>query len=142
MSINNRTMIVLMAPHEIIHQAGDNHGAEDNDRPIHIERGDRDGGREEGKDHCDEGVDESKDIDRKAPAAHIPGTEADGFVEEALAHHQADSDQVGGEEAGGDEGDHGAEGGGGADVDESQEGVDHRGDGDGPQGNGEAFVDL
>ncbi len=88
MSVHDWSLILPATKDGVVNKTPDDDKAENNHRPIHVYRRDGYCWREEGEDHRNERVDESDDVDRKAPSTKFPWSKRDGFFDEPFAHHQ------------------------------------------------------
>lgn len=101
----------------VVHRCEDDHPTVHNDTPVHrlLLHGGLQGEESEDEDGDQEG--HRGDVDRHAKAAKRPAAWWEGFAAEPLEQDAADGDEVGRDQGGDGEGDDGAEGHGGADVD-------------------------
>lgn len=118
MPVHDWSFVLLATIDGVVTKTGEDDKAVNNHGPIHAYRLHGCCWREEGEYKGNKRVDESDDVDKKAPSTKLPWSERNRFSGKPFAHHQTNRDEIGREEPRDDQRDDGAEGSRGADVDQ------------------------
>ena len=121
--LHNRSMIVLVSPHNVEKDTQHDSPAKHQNRPVHADKCDGDAGWEETEYDRDGQEAYREDVDGKAKlGAKFPWTPANLFVSKAFGGDQGNGNEVAAEKTSDGEGDDGVESNARSDIDQADDG--------------------
>ena len=128
--IHDGTLVDVAALDEVDDDGEDDEDTPHEHRPVHADRSDLLGGREEAHGEGENNVQDGDNVDWDGEATHAPSGWWERLSTKALEEDAADGDKVGGEERRNEERDDGVEGRRAANVDKSEDDGDEQGQND------------